>query len=445
MRTCPEQKIQEGKTMPATIVIADDVTGANDIGIMYAKAGLDTYVYSCKEAPGLKEAPGDVLVIDTDSRFDSYEKAYRKVYDALKALPTEGVKQYIDKQCSVFRGNIGAEFDAMLDALSEEFAVVVLGFPDNGRTTLHSVHYVHGTKLEESQFRNDPVHPMLQSDLVDILQAQTKRKVGAIWYEVYDQGEEALKDALRKARETCQYVIMDVRDNKDLELLASVLQNERILCGSSALSAPLARLEAGRQGRKKAGGTKRESGRVFCMAGSLTPQTIGQTEYMKEQGYPVFTLDTRKIFSPKEREAEKQRLLTEIEKAYQEHDFVMIHSMNRKEEVEKTKEMASLWGIDNTAVSSLVSATLSEISRQAIEAFQIRRIIVCGGDTSASLCEALGVTGMKVLEEIEAGLPTCESVKEPYYRMVLKSGSFGSREFVEKAKETLLMEETEVG
>lgn len=430
--------------MPATIVIADDVTGANDIGIMYAKAGLDTYVYSCKEIQSLTETAGDVLVIDTDSRFDSYEKAYRKVYDALKALPSEGVKQYIDKQCSVFRGNIGAEFDAMLDALSEEFAVVVLGFPDNGRTTLHSIHYVHGTKLEDSQFRNDPVHPMRQSDLVDILQAQTKRKVGAIWYEVYDQGKGALEEALKKAKETCQYVIMDVRDNQDLELLASVLQNERILCGSSALSAPLARLEAGRQGRKKARAAKRASDRVFCMAGSLTSQTAGQTEYIKEHGYPVFTLDTEKIFDSKEREAEKERLLAEIGKAYEKNDFVMIHSMNRKEEVERTKERASLLGIGNTEVSSLVSAALSDIACQAIDGFEIRRIVVCGGDTSASLCEKLGVTGMKVLDEIEAGLPTCESVKEPYYRMVLKSGSFGSREFIEKAKETLLMEEMEV-
>ena len=118
----------------------------------------------------------------------------------------------------------------------------------------------------------------------------------------------------------------------------------------------------------------------------------------------------------------------------------MIHSMNRKEEVEKTKEIAGLRGIGNTEVSSLVSAALSEISKEVIDAFGIRKIIVCGGDTSASLCERLGVTGMKVLEEIEAGLPTCESVSKPHYRLVLKSGSFGSREFVEKARETLLME-----
>lgn len=429
--------------MPGTIVIADDVTGANDIGIMYAKAGLDTYVYSYEEQGRRDYPPCDVLVIDTDSRFDSYEKAYHKVYHALKTLPEEelsGVSQYIDKQCSVFRGNIGAEFDAMLDALSEEFAVVVLGFPDNGRTTLHSVHYVYGTRLEDSQFRHDPVHPMTQSNLVDILKGQTKRKVGAIWYEVYDQGEAALRKALKEARESFNYVIMDVRDNRDLELLAAVLKDQKVLCGSSALSAPLARLEAAQRGKDKPAEKKRVRDKVFCMAGSLTPQTIGQTAYMKEKGYPVFTLDTRRIFDEKEKRAEEERLSEAIERAYEEGDFVMIHSMNAPEEVEETKRIAASFGIDNTQVSSLVSSVLSEISRRAIQRFSIRRIIVCGGDTSASLCAQLGVTGMKVLEEIEAGLPTCESVKEPHYRMVLKSGSFGSREFVEKAWQTLLLE-----
>ena len=32
--------------MPYTVVIADDVTGANDIGIMYGKSDLETIVYS---------------------------------------------------------------------------------------------------------------------------------------------------------------------------------------------------------------------------------------------------------------------------------------------------------------------------------------------------------------------------------------------------------------
>ena len=35
--------------MPYTVVIADDITGANDIGIMTAKEGLSVQVYSYKE------------------------------------------------------------------------------------------------------------------------------------------------------------------------------------------------------------------------------------------------------------------------------------------------------------------------------------------------------------------------------------------------------------
>lgn len=426
--------------MPGTIVIADDVTGANDIGVMYAKAGLDTYVYSYKEGENTVYPPCDVLVIDTDSRFDSHEDAYRKVFHALKGLPGESVKQFISKQCSVFRGNIGAEFDAMLDALGEKFAVVVLGFPNNGRTTLHSRHYVYGTLLENSQFRHDPVHPMTRSNLVEILQEQTKRKVGAIYYEVYDQGEAAVAEALQEARGRYDYVIMDVRDNRDLEMLARILRKEKVLCGSSALSEYLARQEtAGNPGEKPCRSCGVQ-GRVFCMVGSLTPQSFGQADYMKEKGYPVIEADTEKVLDRQARAEEECRVLAEIMNAYRNSDFVLLRSAGSREAVERTKKLALEKGVDNTEISTMVSDLLSDIAQKVIRQLEIRRLIICGGDTSASLCSHLKVKGMKILEEIEAGLPVCESVEEPYYRMVLKSGSFGSREFIGKAMEKLSME-----
>lgn len=431
--------------MPQTIVIADDVTGANDIGIMYARAGLDAFVYSYKDGRRQEYKPCDALIIDTDSRFDSREGAYQKVYDAVKNAPADGVRQYINKQCSVFRGNIGAEFDAMLDALGEEFAVVVPGFPDNGRTTLHGIHYVNGVELKDSQFRNDPVHPMRCSDLKKILAGQTKRRVGAISYEVYAGGPEAVRAAVDGMRGSYGYVIMDVRDNADLALLARVLREERVLCGSSALSAYLAEIEQKESGRKLQMDKTRVPGRIFCMAGSLTPQTIAQTAYMKEKGYPVIELDTRRLFEEESRRDECGRVLRQADNAYETGAFVMIHSMNTAEGVAETKRIALEKGIDNTGVSSLVSAALSEISERVILRYGIRRIIVCGGDTSASLCAQLDIKGMKVLEEIEPGLPTCESLDEPPYRMVLKSGSFGSREFVEKAIDKLMLEETVKG
>lgn len=425
--------------MPHTIVIADDVTGANDIGIMYAKAGLTTYVYSYGAGEPHSYPPCDCLVIDTDSRFDPAKRAYEKVTDAIRNVPKEGVCQYIDKQCSVFRGNIGAEFDAMLDELGEEFAVVVLGFPDNKRQTLHGIHYVHGVKLEDSQFRNDPVHPMKQSSLKEILQGQTKRRVDNIFYEAYEEGVLTVKALLEEKRKSGGYCIMDVRDNADLAFLAEVLEKERVICGSSALSAYLAKREAQRTNRT-APVRKAKTGKIFCMAGSLTPQTAAQTSYMKKKGYPVIVLDTRRLFDDEEREAQQNDIWQQICRAYESGEFCMLCAANDPLVVAQTKRLGAQKGMDNTAVSSLVSAELSGLSKRAIDAFFIRRIIVCGGDTSAALCAQLKIRGMKVLEEIEAGLPTCESVDAPHYRMVLKSGSFGSEEFVEKAAQTLLLE-----
>lgn len=422
-----------------TVVVADDVTGANDIGIMYAKAGLKTLVYSQKSMKEETYEDCDVLVIDTDSRFDEEQEAYRKVEKAVRSVPGQEVKQFIDKQCSVFRGNIGAEFDAMLDTLGETFAVVVLGFPDNGRTTLHSQHYVHGTLLEHSQFRNDPVHPMTCSDLVEILKSQTRRPVGAIHYEVYEQGRERFLEELEACRKQGGYCILDVRDNNDLVFLADALKEERVICGSSALSEYLAKVQEfpGEKRKDADASEKKDQGKVFCAAGSLTPQTIGQTAYMKEHGYCVFELDTRKLLDTASYQEECGRLERLASEAYQSEDFVMIHSMNQPEQVEETKRLAAEKGIDNTQVSTLVSGALARIARTVVEKEKIRRIIVCGGDTSASLCERMEICGMQVQEEIETGLPTCQSVRAPYYQMVLKSGSFGSPAFVEKALEKL--------
>src|SRR5690606_35071699 len=128
------------------------------------------------------------------------------------------------------RGNVGAEFDAMLDALGRDFAVVVLGFPKNGRTTVNGVHYVRGVKLEESEFRSDPIHPMARSDLAGILGAQTKRTVGIINYEVVRQGAAALRAAIDAQRGRAHYVILDVTEQADLAIIAAAVKDEPVLC-----------------------------------------------------------------------------------------------------------------------------------------------------------------------------------------------------------------------
>ncbi|HHV08816.1 MAG TPA: four-carbon acid sugar kinase family protein [Clostridiales bacterium] len=424
--------------MPHTVVIADDVTGANDIGIMYTKAGHSSVVYSLDQLDERAEFEEDVSIIDTNSRFLSDRDAFRRVCQAVMLFPKNQVRQFFNKQCSVFRGNIGAEFDAMLDALEEEFAIIILGFPDNGRTTIHGIHYVHGKKLEDSQFKDDPVHPMKQSDLLEILKSQTGRKAAAIHYEYLDQGVEILKQRIGELKEEVNYVIIDVRNNEDLSVIAEAVRDEKVICGSSAIGYYLGLLHKSNAKQEGTEALKRAGTSILCIAGSLTPQTKSQIAYIKNRNYPVITLDTTQLFTGEAYRNEKRRILKEYAKARVHSPMVLIHSMNQEEEVLRTKHLAAAAGIDNTAVSEMVSAALSDLAKVIADHYKIRKFVICGGDTSASFCNKMSIKGMKVIKEIESGLPTCRSITKPYYELVLKSGSFGSEEFIEKAKDILL-------
>lgn len=405
-----------------TLVVADDITGANDIAVMYAKSGLRTVTYTCG-SPAVFQAGESVSVLDTDSRFLTAREAYDRVCRAVQAWPD--ADRYFDKQCSVFRGNIGAEFDAMLDALGENFAAVVLGYPENGRTTIHSVHYVHGVELSKSQFRSDPVHPMTESNLCRILQGQTRRKVGAITVENLDQGETYLRQKLEEARSRYQYVIFDVRDEADLALIARVIADVKVVCGSAGIAYYLG-LEQCRQNHEP----------VLAVAGSLTPQTVAQVAYMKKKGYPVLELDTLAIAEGKGK-AVLDDLLTRAEDAFDRGDLVVIHTTEDPAQVQKTKETALARGVSNVEISGAISETLAEATKSLCQRRSIRKCIVLGGDTSAAFCRNMEISGMEIFEEVEPGIPLLRRIGEPFY-FVLKSGSFGTDSFIEKAYYKLL-------
>jgi uncharacterized protein YgbK (DUF1537 family) len=425
-------------------VVADDITGSNDIGIMFAKSGYLTHVYSFRESGSLPNPPTEnvnapeIVILDTNSRLDPPQAAYHKVFAATRQLQQAGCRQFHNKTCSVFRGNIGAEFDAMLDALGVEFAVVVLGFPKNGRTTVDGIHYVHGKRLEDSEFRQDPIHPMLRSDLVGILQSQTQRRVGSLTHETVDQGALMLRDEIRKMRSQCQYLILDVTDQSALQTIARAVYDEPVLCGSSAIAEELPAVWGPAQVHLGLNGLPFLEGKgIPVVAGSLMPQTAAQIEHLQNQGAPCFTLDTSKLFQPLKREVEMNRLTGDISLQISTGRDVILHSPNDPGAVEAAQAAGLARTASKTDVSRLVSETLAEVTARALEGTGQNRLVVAGGETSAAVCARLGVDGMRIWKEIQPGLPSCLSLNDPRRLLVLKSGSFGRSDFFEKALEHL--------
>jgi uncharacterized protein YgbK (DUF1537 family) len=433
----PELKVNH--SAPIMGVVADDITGSNDIGIMFTLSGYYTCVYPAAQGGNsafMEQVSPDVCIINTNSRLDSAQVAYDKVFQATLELKNLGCTRFFNKTCSVFRGNIGPEFDAMLDALGLEFAIVVLGYPKNSRTTIDGIHYVHARPLAESEFRTDPIHPMQQSNLVDILQSQTRRVVDLLPCSIIDQGIHAVQEHITRVKHSCNYLIFDVRSQADLYTIAAAVRDEMVLCGSSALAEVLPEVwNVKGQGAPAPRLPTKPGLGVLCISGSLMPQTRAQIQHLAANDAEIFELDSAVLSSNAGFTSAGEYWVPKIADALQSGLNVVFHA-GHPASTTPTSHTAS--GLTNIRLARRISTALAEIGVLALEAAGQNRLIVAGGETSDAVCNRLGVKGLVIWQEIEPGLPSCITFSDPSYMLVLKSGSFGTPAFLSNAIQHLL-------
>lgn len=163
--------------------IADDFTGATDLANMLVRGGMRTVqsigIPSAEMAAGLD---ADAIVIALKSRTTPSADAVAESLAALEWLRERGCEQIFFKYCSTFdstaAGNIGQVSEALLEQLDSDFTLACPAFPENGRTIFRGHLFVQDQLLSESGMQNHPLTPMTDANLVRVLQAQTRHKVG---------------------------------------------------------------------------------------------------------------------------------------------------------------------------------------------------------------------------------------------------------------------------
>lgn len=416
-------------------IVGDDVTGSSDIGLLFSKWNYVTKVYSYDGLKNGDRVDCDVAIIDTNSRFDKPEVAYDKVRKATKKLKELGCTQFHNKTCSVFRGNIGAEFDAMQDELGIYFSIVVLGYPDAGRTTVNSIHYVFGTPLSQSVFRNDPIHPMNEDNLVNILQSQTKRKVGAITCDIIDQGADALRNQIEVMKADYNYVVLDVHDNQSLDVIAEAIQDYPIICGSASIGAALPAFWPKKEWIDPLKEISFKDGMgTFIPNGSLMPQMDQQISYIVERGAISLTFNSEHLFTDEGYRQEVERSIKECVELLRQGNNVVLRSPYTPERIKATRDQGMKYmGLDGVQSSERVSEALADITVRVVEQLKLKKLITGGGNTSNAICKRLGIEGFLIVDEIDTGLPSCLSLTENPLLIILKSGSFGKLDFLQRS------------
>ena len=176
--------------------IADDFTGATDLANNLVRAGMRVL-----QTIGVPEGPLDVdvdaVVVALKSRTIPAADAVAQSLAALRWLQAAGSRQIYFKYCSTFdstpQGNIGPVTEALMDALGCDFTIATPAFPDNGRTVFKGHLFVGDVLLSDSGMKDHPLTPMRDANLVRVLQAQCRRRVGLIDHRAVAAGQCAIR------------------------------------------------------------------------------------------------------------------------------------------------------------------------------------------------------------------------------------------------------------
>lgn len=413
-------------------VVADDITGANDIGALLAKKGFAATVVSLENDPQPEDfLDADALIINTGSRLDAPAEAARKSGQAASLLRGCGCDMLYTKTCSVFRGNIGASFDAVQDVAGAACSMVVAGFPRNGRTTMAGIHYVNGVPVGESAFARDPVTPVRCSRLADIIGLQSHRPCAEFPWQWLEEDEAAQRERLARLKREAAYVIFDVRHQEDLRAVARLIREERNICGSSAVCEELPEAWGQMEAPRVFGAGEPSGTGILIMAGSLTPQTAAQIDELMARKTPCLTMDPTLLLEAASRVSQIEATADAAARLMLTGQDVLVFAAR---ETEGVRAASGRLGLSEVEAGRRISLAFEGIARTVRARTGARRYVVAGGETSDAVSRGLGVRTMRIWQEIEAGVPLMTApVPGDELRLVFKSGSFGSRAFLSKA------------
>jgi uncharacterized protein YgbK (DUF1537 family) len=148
------------------LLIADDLTGGADAGAQFAKAGLNTLLISIKDEPAINFSHydnRDVLVVNTDSRGLSPDKAFHLVSDVLKGYDKALFPIIYKKVDSTLRGNIGYEIDAILKETGTPICFLAPSYPEQNRTSVDGIMRVGGNPLALTEVARDTAQRVINA------------------------------------------------------------------------------------------------------------------------------------------------------------------------------------------------------------------------------------------------------------------------------------------
>ena len=410
--------------------IADDFTGATDLANNLVRAGMR--VVQAIGVPGKPlDADVDAVVVALKSRTIAPAEAIAQSLEALHWLQAQGAQQIYFKYCSTFdstpEGNIGPVTEALMEALGCDFTIATPAFPDNKRTVFKGYLFAGDVLLNESGMQNHPLTPMTDPNLVRVMQAQCRRKVGLIDHAVVARGAAAISERIEQLKgEGVSIAIVDAVSNDDLLRLGPALARMPLLTAGSGVAIGLP-ANFGLAPSSQASALPPAGGLRAVVSGSCSLATNRQVLDFVQRGGAAMAIDPLRIAAGVDVVGETlEWAAPRVAK-----QPVLVYSTA---EAGAIKSVQGRLGVEEAG--AMVERTIAAIARGLVER-GVRQLVVAGGETSGACVQALGIAQMQIGPQIDPGVPWCHArtdiAEGTPVHIALKSGNFGGDDFFTKA------------
>jgi len=413
-------------------VIADDLTGANDTGVQFAKKGYNTIVSVLDEQSTIIIPDNlDVFVMDTETRELESTTARKRLKSILEKININKKDIVYKKVDSTLRGNMGDEIEEIMMILNRDICIFSPSYPSYQRITVGGYLLVQQKPLGLSEYSCDNSTQVENSFIPFLLKKQTDFPVGHIDLKDVAKGP---KNILSKINELYQkgnkIIVIDSTNEEHLkDIFASSLKLDRpvLFSGSAGLANHFSNVNNKNEDLK----IKIENNKspVIVVAGSRNSIMEDQINYLKNRlNFTELKIDLEQVFSNKDRILDNYAA-EGIKAIKGNHDLVIHTGAIYNEEKLINKKLMLKYNIGFRELEIKIKTFLGELTSKIIKNSSSRNLILTGGDVALGVCKELGIYSMNILAELLPGIPLAIANYKNYnLNIVTKAGGFGKED-----------------
>jgi D-threonate/D-erythronate kinase len=374
-------------------VIADDLTGAAELGAVGLRHGLRAEIV----VKGRPSGEADLVCVDTDSRSCGPEEAGRRAASAAKLLCEAKACWIYKKVDSVLRGQVTAEVESVMKQLRLKRVLLLPANPSRGRKIRDGRYYVRGRLIHKTEFARDPEHPRTSSQVLELMPPSLITPI-----RVSSPGE-ALPEA--------GIVVGEATTAGDIRHWASVRDSRTLSAGGSEFFGALLTT-----GKKPVGSRPAEisangaAGRELFVCGTAAQSSRKFVKAAREQGTPVFSLPLELAwsaeFTPGAAEVISQRVVA----AFTSAPRVILN--------------VGLPPVRVVSVARRLSDHLVQIAELVLRRVEVGHVYAEGGNTAAELVKRMGWARLSVQSEPAPGVATLAIEGNSSQLLTVKPGTY---------------------